>query len=206
LAKSPGWAFGVTGKKSAYKPQSLVLQLWGQDAKDKAAYEAIFSGFLLQLNRPYYVAVSVNLKDAGEKGITFYLKDLANDEEPLQVYSTTHKVVRMPAGGRAFTIGGTLGKQERSWDGMIDDVRLSNIGLPQSQLLFMNAAMTKNTVAYWQFESAPGMLQDSSPNRLTLQRKSSASSAPLATIDARRAAWIDLCQVLLNANEFLYVD
>ncbi len=204
--KATGWAFGVTGKKSAYKPQSLVLQLWGQDDAGKIAYDAIFSGFLMQLNRPYYVAVSVNLKDAGEKGITFYLKDLANDEDPLQIYSTTHKVVRMTAAKNTFCIGGTMGKLERSWDGMIDDVRLSNIGLPQSQLLFMNPALSKNTVAYWQFEPAPGMLNDSSPSRLTLQRHGSASSAPLATIDARRAAWIDLCQVLLNANEFLYVD
>ena len=67
--------------------------------------------------------------------------------------------------------------------------------------------MTKNTVAYWQFEATPGMLADSSPSRLTLQRYGSANmpAAPVA-IDARRAAWIDLCQVLLNANEFLYVD
>jgi hypothetical protein len=51
------------------------------------------------------------------------------------------------------------------------------------------------------------MLSDSSPNRLTLQRygSASASKAPVV-VDARRAAWIDLCQVLLNANEFLYVD
>jgi hypothetical protein len=212
-----GWAFGVTGKKSAYKPQTLVLQMWGQDAADKAAYDAIFSGLHLQLNRPYYVAVAVNLKDAGDKGITFYLKDLANDEEPLGIYSTTHKVVKMPAasprppqegsGVRVFTIGGTMGKLERSWDGMIDDVRLSDIALPQKQLLIHAEGVTKNTVAYWQFEATPGMLQDSSPNKLTLQRYGSASMpiAPVA-IDPRRAAWIDFCQVLLNANEFLYVD
>ena len=31
--KSPGgWSFGVTSKKSAYKPQMLVLQLWGETA------------------------------------------------------------------------------------------------------------------------------------------------------------------------------
>jgi hypothetical protein len=212
-----GWAFGVTGKKSSYKPQTLVLQLWGKDAGDKTANDAIFSGLHLQLNRPYYVAVAVNLKDAGDKGVTFYLKDLANDEEPLGIYSTTHKVVKMSTasprpqgeelGMRVFTIGGTLGKLERSWDGMIDDVRLSDVALPQKQLLFLSDTMTKNTVAYWRFETTPGMLQDSSPNRLTLQRYSSASmpAAP-AAIDARRAAWIDLCQVLLNANEFLYVD
>lgn len=205
-AKASGWAFGVTGKKSAYKPQSLVLQLWGKDGADKFAYDAIFSGFHMQLNRPYYVAVAVDLKETGDKGVTFFLKDLANDEEPLQIYSTTHKVVKLTPAG-SFTIGGTLGKAERSWDGLIDDVRLSRAPLSQKQLLVMVDGMTKNTVAYWQFESSPGMLEDSSPSRLTLRRQSSAS-LPRATtlIDARRAAWIDLCQVLLNSNEFLYVD
>jgi hypothetical protein len=217
-AKTPGWSVGVTGKKSAYKPQTLVLQLWGRDAKDKFATDAIFSGLHLQLNRPYYVAVSVSIKDAGDKGITFYLKDLANDEEPLGIYATSHKVVRLssaiPSGGegpgvrgRVFSIGGTIGKQERSWDGMIDDVRLSNAALPQKQLLINSAGMTKNTVAYWQFENAPGMLSDSSKNQLTLVRYASASAAKVTiAIDPRRAAWTDLCQVLLNANEFLYVD
>ncbi|MBI3822677.1 MAG: DUF1553 domain-containing protein [Planctomycetes bacterium] len=213
-AKGVGWSIGVTGRKSSYKPQTLVLQLWGKDAADKAAYDAIFSGLHLQLNRPYYIAVAVNLKDASDRGITFYLKDLANDEEPLGIYSTTHKVTGFgepgasaTGGKRHFTIGGTIGKIERSWDGMLDDVRLSDIALPQKQLLIHQAGMTKNTVAYWQFEPTPGMLQDSSPNRLTLQRFSSASVAgPAVVIDVRRAAWIDLCQVLLNANEFLYVD
>jgi hypothetical protein len=205
--KGNGWAFGVTGKKSAYKPQTLVLQLWGKDSADKQAYDAIFSGLQLQLNRPYYVAVSVNLKDTSDKGITFYWKDLANDEEPFLVYGTTHKVTSFAPGMRPFTIGGTTGKQERSWDGMIDDVRLSSVAVPQKQLLINTDGVTKNTVAYWQFENTPGMLHDSSPNRLTLQRFSSASlPRALPTIDARRAAWIDLCQVLLNANEFLYVD
>ncbi|MSQ96183.1 MAG: DUF1553 domain-containing protein [Gemmataceae bacterium] len=215
--KSNGWSLGVTGKKSAYKPQTVVLQLWGKDGADKTAYDAIFSGLHLQLNRSYYVAVAVNLKETGDKGITFYLKDLANDEEPLGVYSTTHKVVKMSSvsprppgeglGVRVFTIGGTASKLERSWEGLIDDVRLSNIALPQKHLLINTDGITKNTVGYWQFETTPGMLQDSAPNRLTLERFSSANLPPVAVvIDARRAAWIDFCQVLLNANEFLYVD
>ncbi|HZZ78284.1 MAG TPA: DUF1553 domain-containing protein [Gemmataceae bacterium] len=203
----PGWALGVTGKKSAYKPQTLVLQMWGKDAAGKTASDAVFSGLHLQLNRPYYVAVAVDVKDPGDSGLTFYLKDLANDEEPMAVYSTTHKVVKMPAARGPFTIGGTAGKQERSWDGMIDDVRLSNVALPQKQLLVNSAIMTKNTVAYWRFEENPGMLSDSSAHGLTLQRFGSASLAKTqAPVDPRRAAWIDFCQVLLNANEFLYVD
>ncbi len=204
--KGLGWAFGVTGKKSSYKPQTLVLQLWGQDASKKAAYEAIFSGLQLQLNRPYYVAISVNVKDPSDKGLTFYLKDLANDEEPLGVYSTTHKVVKMPIASMPFAIGGTIGKLERSWDGMIDDVRLSNTALSLKQLLISSDAMTKNTVGYWRFEPTPGMLIDSSASGLTLRRYSSATAAAPTTIDSRRAAWIDFCQVLLNANEFVYVE
>jgi hypothetical protein len=205
--KGAGWVVGVTGKKSAYKPQTLVLQLWGNSAGDKHISDAIFSGLQLQLNRPYYVAVSVNAKDASDKGVTFYLKDLSNDEEPILVYSTTHKVVKLPVTRGNFTIGGTVGKAERSWDGMIDDVRLSSTVLTQKQLLLSSEGMTKNTVAFWQFETAPGMVQDSSPNRLTLRCISSAGmSARTAPLDARRAAWIDFCQVLLNANEFLYVD
>ena len=70
----------------------------------------------MQLNRPYYVAVSVNVKDPSDKGVTFYLKDLANDEEPLGIYSTTHKVVKMAPARGNFTIGGTTGKLERSWE------------------------------------------------------------------------------------------
>jgi hypothetical protein len=90
---------------------------------------------------------------------------------------------------------------------MIDDVRLSDIALAPKQLLVNADGMTKNTVAYWRFEDAPGMLQDSSAHRLTLQRFGSANMPAIAvSIDARRAAWIDFCQVLLNANEFLYVD
>src|SRR5262249_49181629 len=152
------------------------------------------------------------LKDTSDKGVTFYLKDLANDEEPLGVYATTHKVVSIPVANAsgssklAFTIGGTVGKLERSWDGMIDDVRLSDKALPHELLLINSGGTTKNTVAYWQFETSPGMLADSSPNRLTLERRSSAKVPPPVVIDARRAAWIDLCQVLLNTNEFLYVD
>ena len=122
------------------------------------------------------------------------------------VYSTTHKVVKLAVTRGAFSLGGTIGKQERSWDGMIDDVRLSKVVLAQKQLLLGGDAVTKNTVAYWQFETTPGMLQDSSPNRLTLQRSGSTHmEAPAVVIDARRAAWIDFCQVLLNANEFYAV-
>ena len=64
-------------------------------------------------------------------------------------------------------------------------LRLSNVALPQKQLLINTSGTTKNTVAYWQFETAPGMLQDSTANRFTLVRHSSASAAKtVVPIDA----------------------
>ena len=54
----------MTSKKSAYKPQKLVLQLWGDDAKG-TAYEPVFSNLHIDLNKPYFVAVTVRLDEPG---------------------------------------------------------------------------------------------------------------------------------------------
>ncbi len=201
--KSSGWALGVTGKKSSYKPQMLVLQLWGDSAKGKQTYEALFSGLQLQLNKPYYVAVAADLKDGSEKGITFFTKDLSNDEEPLQNYPIAHQVVKMPGSRGVFSLGGVVGKTERPWDGYLDDVRLSSAVLSPKQLLLTGEPLTATTLGLWRFEPAPGALHDASPHARHLTRSLPASLPP---VDPRRAAWVDLCQVLLNANEFLYVD
>ncbi len=93
----------------------LVLQLWGRDQAGKPAYEALFSGLLVQLDKPYYVAISVNLADPSEAGITFYAKDLSNDEEPVQTYPSAHKMVAMPGPHGTFRIGGAPGKTVHSW-------------------------------------------------------------------------------------------
>ncbi|MBL8795710.1 MAG: DUF1553 domain-containing protein, partial [Planctomycetia bacterium] len=102
--KQPGWSCGVTSKRSQFKPQTLVLQLFGDETKNGAAYEAIFSGLHIALNKPYYVAVSVNLSDPDKKGITFYSKDLSNDEDPLQTARNTHQMTSRGKPNAAFTI------------------------------------------------------------------------------------------------------
>jgi hypothetical protein len=51
------------------------------------------------------------------------------------------------------------------------------------------------------------VLQDSSTHRRTPQRFGSANLPAVAvSTDVRSAAWIDFCQVLQNAIQFLYVD
>ena len=203
--KKPGWSLGITSKKSAYKPQVLVLQLWGENAHGKFDYEPVFSALHIELNKPYYVGVAVDLDNPKEGGVTFFAKDLSNDEEPLQKDQAFHKIVKLPPPPARFTIGGPDGKLARSWDGLIDDVRLSAAVLRENQLLLTSDRTLKETVGFWQFEPNPGMLKDSSSHGLHLIRDGVPANAA-APQDARMMALVDFCQVLLNASEFLYVD
>src|SRR5262249_34417190 len=150
----PGWSLGVTGRKSAFKPQTLVLQLMGDSAKHGTDSENIFSGLHIALNKPYFVAVSVSLGDADKKGITFYAKDLSNDDEPMQSVHSSHQPTGRAAPEAVFTIGGRdLAKPDHNWDGLIDDVRLSRGVLRAEQLLLTAEGVTDRTVGYWQFET-----------------------------------------------------
>ena len=199
----PGWGFGVTSLKSQRRPQTLVLQLTGQDADGKAAYEPIFSDMHINLNKPYFVAATINLTNTKESGVTFYAKDLSNDDEPMQVAKVAHKVVAGIRSKASFVIGGRGLLKDHVWDGPIDDVRLSRAALRQEQLLLTSEAMTSTTCGYWQFEAKPSVFRDSSPNQNDIKPLLASRAV---TVDRKTVALTDFCHVLLNANEFLYVE
>lgn len=202
--KSPGWAFGVTGKRSRYKPMTLLLQLSsGADGAKEA--EPLFSGLFLQPGRPYFVAVSVHLADGGEGkdgGVTFYIKDLSNDDEPMQVARVPHKTTILPEITAPLTIGGRWGAQKHLWDGLVDDVRLSDTALRGEQLLLTTEGLTDSTVGYWRFETRTGAFNDSSPHGRHLMTLTTDSGARDTSLDA----WVDFCHVIINSNELIYVD
>jgi hypothetical protein len=199
----PGWALGVSSLKSMRRPQTLVLQLSGKDAAGQALYEPIFSDLHINLNKPYFVAVAVNLTNTSEGGVTFYAKDLSNDDEPLQVAKVAHRVVSGHRSPAAFAIGGRAVDKSHLWDGLIDDVRLSRAALRQEQLLLTAETVTGTTCGYWQFEAKPSVFRDSSPNKNDIKPMLASRAI---TLDRKTAALTDFCQVLLNANEFLYVE
>ncbi len=199
----PGWSLGVTGKGSRHKPQTLVLQICGDKPwRETDPIEPIFSGLHIELGRPYFVAVAVDLEDATEKGITFYAKDLSNDDEPLQIVRVTHSTTTGIASDAPVVIGGSPTGSGNLFDGLIDDLRLSNIPLRAEQLLFTSAAPGEHTVGYWKFDSDPGPYADSSGrgNEITSAKPTGPREDP------RQLALIDFCHVLLNSNEFLYID
>ncbi len=204
--KEPGWGFGITGKGSRRKPQTLVLQIIGEKTgvvPGAIGEEAIFSDQHIQLNKPYYIAGAVRLARDGKPGeVSFFVKDLSNDDEPLLVAKVAHQLTGGFANTQPFTIG-TRGGNGSYFDGLVDDVRLSRSALDVAQLLFTNEGVNKATVGYWQFETKPDAFRDSSGHDLNIQ------VGPAATqevVDTRRTALADLCHVLLNSNEFLYVE
>ncbi len=212
----PGWSFGVTSKRSQYKPQVLVLQLYGQNADGKQDYEPVFSNLHVELDKPYFVAVSVKLDDPTTAGVTFYTKDLSNDDEPIQISHVAHRVVQMPLKRGPLALGQVYGaKSTRQWDGLLDDIRFSRAALKQEQLLIAQENPSDQTVGFWQFETQPGMFQDSSGNKrhmqLDLDRRTIGKSVkeagkPTENRASQPSAWVDFCHVLLNTSEFLYVD
>ena len=199
--KDPGWALGITGKQSRYKAQTLILQLNGAGSPEKEA-EPIFSGLTVEIGKPYYVAASVHIADLAS-GVTFYVKDLSNDDLPLQVATVARSTQGGERGTGDLILGGRGSAKGARWDGIIDDVRLSRAALPVEALLLNSGqSIADATVGYWRFEAASGVYKDSSPRGNDIEAKIVQAKPG----DPQGAAFVDFCHVLLNSNEFLYVD
>ena len=199
----PGWSLGVTGMGSRNKPQTLVLQLSGdRPGKPSEPVEAIFSGLHIDIGKPYFVAVSVDLDDATEKGITFYAKDLTNDDEPMQSVQIAHTVTAGIANDAPLVIGGMPSGESGLFDGLIDDVRLSDAALHTEDLLFTSPSPGEHTMGFWKFESSPNPFADSSGHGHDISNTRQKDVHK----DPRFAALVDFCHILLNSNEFLYLD
>ncbi len=201
--REPSWGFGVTGKKSRRKPQTLVLQLFGKKQDGQVGEEAIFSDQHIQLDKPYYVSASVKLADEGQGEVTFFVKDLSNDDEPLLVARVPHAITGGFENERPLMLGGRGAKVEYSFDGLIDDVRLSRTALGVGELLFTSEGTNQHTVGYWLFESKPDVFHDASGHGLHIRP---AAFKTGSKVNPHAAALADFCHVLLNSNEFLYVE
>ena len=199
-----GWKFGVTGRGSRRKPQTLVLQAFGtQHDKPGIVEAAIFSDQHIELNTPYYAAAAVHpASDNGNaKGrVTFYLKDLSNDDEPLLRAEMTHALGGGYFNRSPLTIGRAGSSADTQFDGLIDDVRLTARELSESELFYTSESEIEDVVGLWTFEVDPGLLQDSSPAGRSIDTPDNVAS----NSSSADAALVDWCHVLLNSSEFLY--
>ncbi len=205
-----GWNFGITGKGSRRKPQTLVMQMVGKTADGKTAEAALFSDHHIQLNQPYYAAAAVKLARNGQPGqVTFYLKDLANDDEPLLIATVPHQLVGGICGtNRPLMVGGRDRTESARFDGLVDDVRMSAEALTPERLLFTSDTLQPSTMAFWRFEPTPGPFVDASGHDRHLadrpaKAEGGASSSQKTAI---REVLVDFCHILLNSSEFMYVQ
>ena len=206
---SPGWSFGVTSTQSKYNPRNLILQLSCDPGKPGGGYEVIASDFKLELHKTYYVAASVRRSENGggegaEAGVAFYVKDITDMDAPLRSVVQRHKVAGSYTNSKAaLVIGGRDSNPPHGWDGLIDEVRIATKALAKEELLYNDGSPPKQAiVAHWRFEDQPGIFKDAAGVQRDLI-KAAAKSAKPQTADA---TLIDLCHVLLNSNEFLYLE
>jgi hypothetical protein len=199
----PGWILGVTGKRS-HMPQTLVLQLFSDRSRASGAAptEIIFSGLHIAQDVPYFVGVSVRLDDPSEHGITFFAKDLTDNDDPLRKVQVMHAVTASLPQPAPLVIGGTLRGSENLFDGLIDDVRLSSASLGVDDLLLSNATVRGHTLGYWKFEAKADPFSDSSNHGHAVATTKVRRLRP----DPRSVAFTDFCHLLLNSNEFIYLE
>ena len=94
------------------------------------ASEAILSGIIMEPLKDYYVGVSFDLAGGD---VVFYVQNLT-DGDPLQVVPKTHSRPDLNPID-ALAIGGFAGSDSLSMDGLIDEVRISDMVLAQADLL-----------------------------------------------------------------------
>jgi hypothetical protein len=155
------------------------------------------------MNKPYYLAAAVELATKEKAGVvTFFVKDLSNDDEPLLTAKVPHAMTGGFGNKLPLTLGRRAGTNSSGFDGLLDDVRLSSTALALPDLLFTREGTGEHTVGYWQFEAKPGVMKGTGTPDLRLT-----TVATVATPrTARQTAWADFCHVLLNSSEFLYVE
>lgn len=199
----PGWALGVTSEKSAHKPNNLIMQLSGEDFQGSQLYEAVPSGLRVPLNKPFYVAASIDNHPAPGQTfgstVTFYARDLSDPAAPMQTATVSSQVV----GGwinksRALYVGGRDADKKSLWHGAIARVAL------RSGLLDGGKLMS------WAADSDPTCVVDVSADHVASHKTwawESATGAPKggAALDPRKEAVADLCHALFNSNEFFYL-
>lgn len=199
--KNQGWRFGVTGAGSRRKPQTLVLQMVGKKENGAIGEDAIFSDHHIQLNTPYYAAAVFRLPSKGAAGVvSFYLKDLSNDDEPLLIAKVEHNLNDGIQSKFPLAIGGLSIPSQHGFDGLIDDVRLTRKALNTSEILYASESEHPESIGYWQFERVPGVTQNSASNRLHIVGR----GEQVIQLSPSEAALADFCHALLNSNEFLY--
>jgi hypothetical protein len=206
----PGWAFGITSAKSAYRSNNLIVQLSGEDFQGSQVYEVVASNLIIPVGKPYYVAAAINHEPAEGQPfggtITFYARDLGDPAAPMQMAKVTHQV----CGGyisreRALYVGGRESDKRSLWDGAIARVALRKGALDAVKLMAWAGAGDATCVVDVNADQFTSMEKAPAPTRWSWESTVPAAASGSVRLDPAREALADLCHALLNSNEFFYL-
>lgn len=203
-----GWNFGVTSAQSAHRPRNLIIQLVGDSTEDgKLTYEVVASNLRIPSNKPYFVSAAVDFET---HEVVFRARDMSYDESETEVAVVSHHIAgHCVDSGVPLTIGARANASSpHNWDGMIDDVRLSDTAIADEDRLTinnMNQLVDESTVGMWRFARAnpAGLLADFSSRGNELHPAATSESETRSPI---MIAVADFCHALLNSNEFQNID
>ena len=191
--ESFGWSLGVTGVKSRFKPRNVILQVVGEDENANIGYQVVPSDIHIELGRRYHIVTRVSC--IGHT-VTFKVHDLDTPgAAPESVVVPLDIRAKLSAGTAQLVIGG-LNKRAptHQWDGKIEALRVVS-GLLDDKALNADAEKWSAGLVTWR-----------SADPLTSQFSWSGSDAKTVEVDDPfHQAMNDLCQVLLNTNEFFYL-
>ncbi|MBL9199895.1 MAG: DUF1549 domain-containing protein [Opitutaceae bacterium] len=189
---SHGWALGITGKKSAYKAGTLIVQLVGEDTNGNTAYEVVPSGLEVVVGKSHHVVARIS---CAEGTVSFTVRDLAAPDATPRTASAKFALVgKLGAGNATPAIGGLYRRGPHQFDGRIDGVRVAP-GLLADDALAAEPSR-------W---PALGAMTWDARRPLPAGYEWQAGFSNAESPDPRIRAMTDLAHVLLNSNEFLHL-
>ena len=197
-----GWSIGITSEKSAFKPRNFILQPIGE-----GGYEVVASNLRPDLDRLYFAAVTVSQTEDGKGSATFYLQPVDAKYGQPETATVEFKTAAGFENSLPVVIGGRTKTNSHDWDGYIDQVALFNRCLDAESIrsLFKNhlqedAVAKLQPTAFWNFnqEDQPGAGIADTIHSLEIKDRDQPT--------ALEHAVAELCHVLVNSNEFVYID
>ncbi len=193
--ESFGWSLGVTGEKSRFKPGNLIVQLVGFDDNDNINYEVVPSDIHLSPNTPYHVVARISLAD---KQVSYRVTDLSAPGGETLASRAKHDIKRGIASGRSnLVIGGMNGRSvPQQFDGWIFGCRIVNGELARDE--------TNPDPERWAPHPFTVVEWNATRPISPLLAKATKDHHPRGG-DVHQRILADLCHVLFNSNEFLYL-
>ena len=190
--RNVGWSIDITGVKSRFQPRNILVQLVGEDKNGNIGYQIVVSNLRFPLKRRQHLVVHVA---GSRREVIFTLRDL--DAPGAKAETATvrmNDLSKLGHGDYPIVLGGqSVRRTTRQWNGEIEALRIVPGRIPDNQL---NADPQK-----WQDGLLVWRATDKPNPRFTWSGLKGDTEAN----DPRRQAMTDLCQALLNSNEFFYL-